>query len=82
MVRRVAVPRNAAALPEIMARALRESKFNVPVQFKEGRAAGQQPRGAAGAGERDAPKGHTIVRDATVRPRFNRRSREGNQKLH
>jgi len=45
----VLLPWNAAALPEIMAGALQESKLNVPVPFSEGRAAGQQPSGAAGA---------------------------------
>ena len=35
-------PWNAAALPEIMAGALQESKRGVPVQLHEGRAAGQQ----------------------------------------
>ena len=36
-------PWNAAALPEIMAGALQESKRGVPVTFHEGQAAGQQP---------------------------------------
>ena len=40
---------NAAALPEIMAGALQESKLDVPVPFSEGRAAGQQPSSVAGA---------------------------------
>jgi len=44
----VLLPWNAAALPEIMAGALRESKLDVPVPFSEGRAAGQQPSRAAG----------------------------------
>ena len=42
-------PWNAAALPEIMAETLQESKGGVPVTFHEGRAAGQQPGSAAGA---------------------------------
>ena len=42
-------PWNAAALPEIMAGALRESKRDVPAKFHEGQAAGQQPSSAAGA---------------------------------
>ena len=49
MVRRVLGPWNAAALPEIMAGALQESKLDEPVLFHEGRAAGQQPGSAAGA---------------------------------
>ena len=40
---------NAAALPEIMAGALQESKRDPPVSFHEGRAAGQQPSSVAGA---------------------------------
>jgi len=48
-VRRVTGPWNAAALPEIMAGALQESKRGVPVPFHEGRAVGQQPSSAAGA---------------------------------
>jgi len=43
MLSRVLLPWNAAALPEIMAGALQESKLDVPVPFLEGRAAGQQP---------------------------------------
>ncbi len=39
---------SAAALPEIMAGALQESKLDVPVLFHEGRAAGLQPCSAAG----------------------------------
>jgi len=35
-------PWNAAALPEITAGALQESKLDVPDPFLEGRAAGQQ----------------------------------------
>jgi len=42
-------PWNAAALPEIMAGAVQESKRGVPVPFHEGRAVGQQPSSAAGA---------------------------------
>ena len=49
MVRRVTGPWNAAALPEIMAGALQESKRCVPVPFSEGRAVGQQPGSVAGA---------------------------------
>jgi len=49
MVRRVTGPWNAAALPEIMAGALQESKCGVPETFHEDRAAGQQPSSAAGA---------------------------------
>ena len=40
MARRVAGPWNAAALPEIMAGALQESKRGSPVSFHEGQAAG------------------------------------------
>ena len=43
------LPWNAAALPEIMAGALQESKRNASVPFDEGRAAGRQPSSAAGA---------------------------------
>jgi len=42
-------PWNAAALPEIMAGAVQESKLDVPVPFHEGRAAGKQPESRAGA---------------------------------
>jgi len=49
MERRVLGPWSAAALPEIMAGALQESKLEVPVLFHEGRAAGKQPSSAAGA---------------------------------
>ena len=49
MVQRVLLPWNAAALPEIMAGAVQESKRGVPVPFHEGQAAGQQPGSAAGA---------------------------------
>jgi len=42
-------PWNAAALPEIMTGALRESKRDVPAKFYEGQAVGQQPGSAAGA---------------------------------
>ncbi|MBT9161210.1 MAG: hypothetical protein DDT26_02514 [Dehalococcoidia bacterium] len=49
MVRRVTGPWGAAALPEIMAGALQESKLDEPVPFHEGRAAGKQPSSAAGA---------------------------------
>ena len=49
MVRRVTGPWNAAALPEIMAGAVQESKRGVPETFHEGQAAGQQPGSAAGA---------------------------------
>jgi len=45
----VLLPWNAAALLEIMAGALEESKLDVPVPFHEGRAAGQQLSSAAGA---------------------------------
>jgi len=45
---RVLLPSPAAVL-EIMAGALQESKLDVPVLFPEGRAAGQQPGSAAGA---------------------------------
>ena len=47
MARRVTGPWSAAALPDIMAGALQESKLDVPVLFHEGRAVGQQ-LGAAG----------------------------------
>jgi len=40
---------NAAALPEIMAGTLQESKLEVPVLFHEGRTAGHQLGCAAGA---------------------------------
>ena len=45
-------PWNAAALPEIMAGAVEESKLDVPVPFHEGRAVGQQQStaGARGSG--------------------------------
>ena len=46
---KVLLPWNAAALPEIMAGALQESKCGVPVIFHEGRAAGLQPGSVAGA---------------------------------
>jgi len=49
MVRRETGPWNAAALPEIMAGALQESKRGVSVSLQEGRAAGQQPGSVAGA---------------------------------
>ena len=49
MVRRVTGPWNAAALPEIMAGAVQESKRDEPETFNEGQAAGQQPSSAAGA---------------------------------
>jgi len=39
----------AAAVPEILAGALQESKRGVPVLFHEGQAAGQQPGSVAGA---------------------------------
>jgi len=42
-------PWNAAALPEIMAGAVEESKRGVPAKFYEGQAVGQQPSSAAGA---------------------------------
>jgi len=63
MWRRVLWPWNAAALPEIMAGALQESKLDVPVLFHEGRAAGQQPGSAAGArgrGMRKPKRGLTL----------------------
>ena len=52
MVRRVLWPWNAAALQEIMAGAVQESKLDVPVPFHEGRAVGQQQStaGARGSG--------------------------------
>jgi len=43
MVQRVPEPWSAAALPEIMAGAVQESKLDVPLTFHEGRAAGKQP---------------------------------------
>ncbi|BAO81192.1 hypothetical protein SRAA_1338 [Serpentinimonas raichei] len=49
MVRKVLWPWNAAALPEIMAEALQESKLGVPEQRPDGQAAGLQPSSAAGA---------------------------------
>jgi len=45
----VLLPWNAAALPEIMAGAVQESKLDAPVPFHEGQAVGQQPSSAAGA---------------------------------
>ncbi|EOG9063671.1 MULTISPECIES: hypothetical protein [Gammaproteobacteria] len=39
------LPWNAAALPEIMAGALQESKRDVHIPFHEGKAAGQPLRG-------------------------------------
>ena len=42
-------PWNAAALPEIMAEVVQESKLDMPVLFHEGRAAGEQESSAAGA---------------------------------
>jgi len=42
-------PWNAAALPDIMAGALQDSKLDLPVPFHEGQAAGQQPSSLAGA---------------------------------
>ena len=49
-------PWNAAALPEIMAGAVQESKRGVPVPFHEGQAAGQQTgtAGARGSGTAEA----------------------------
>jgi len=49
MWRRVLRPSHAAALPEIMAGALQESKLDALVPFHEGRAAGQQLGSVAGA---------------------------------
>ncbi|MBT9154922.1 MAG: hypothetical protein DDT39_01608 [Firmicutes bacterium] len=65
-------PWNAAALPEIMAGALQESKrCGIAGQWADRGGAGQQLGGAAGkARGREAPKGHTIVRDATVSHRM------------
>jgi len=56
MWRRVLLPWNAAALPEIMAGAVQESKRGVPVPFHEGQAAGQQTgtAGARGSGTAEA----------------------------
>ena len=48
-MRRVTGPWNAAALPEIMAGAVEESKRCVPVPLHEGRAAGKQPESRVGA---------------------------------
>jgi len=45
----VLLPLNAAALPEIMAEVVQESKLDVPVPHPDGQAAGQQPGSAAGA---------------------------------
>jgi len=45
MARRVTGPWNAAALPEIVAGALQESKRGAPVPLHEGRAAGRPLRG-------------------------------------
>ena len=53
-MRRVLWPWNAAALPEIMAEALQESKLDAPVPFQEGRAADQQLGSTAGARGRGA----------------------------
>jgi len=49
MARRVTGPWNPAALPEIMAGAVQESKRDAPAQRPDGQAAGQQPGSAAGA---------------------------------
>jgi len=56
MVRRVLGPWSAAALPEIVAGALQESKLDAPVFFHEGRAAGLQlgTAGARGGGTAEA----------------------------
>ena len=57
MVRRVLWPLNAAALPEIMAGALQESKRGVSEQRPAGQPAGQQlgsPAGARGCGMAEA----------------------------
>jgi len=72
----VLLPWNAAALPEIMAGAVQESKLDVPVPFHEGQAAGQQPGSAAGAQGSGAPK-------ARARPNVevNRRA-EGTSELN
>ena len=69
------LPWNAAALPEIMAGALEESKLDVSVPFHEGRAAGRQ-LGAAGA------RGSGMV-EARARPNVevNRRA-EGTSELN
>jgi len=70
------LPWNAAALPEIMAGAVQESKLDVPVLFHEGRAAGQQTGSAAGGRGSRAPK-------AKARPNVevNRRA-EGTSELN
>ena len=69
-------PLHAAALPEIMAGALQESKLDVSVPFHEGGAAGQQTGSAAGGRGGRAPK-------ARARPNVevNRRA-EGTSELN
>ena len=72
MVRRVTGPWNAAALPEIMAGALQESKLDVPVLFHEGRAVGQQlgaagVRGSGAAEARARPNVSVKLRAALAR---------------
>ena len=76
MVRRETGPWNAAALPEIMAGAVQESKRCVPVPLHEGRAAGQQPSSAAGA-----RGGGTAAARARPNVEVNRRA-EGTSELN
>jgi len=82
-------PWNAAALPEIMAGALQESKRDVPVTFHEGRAAGKQ-KGTSGARGRGVRKPSSVTEaqggeepKAKVRPNVevNRRA-EGTSELN
>jgi len=76
MVRKVLWPWNAAALPEIMAEALQESKLDVPEQRPDGQAAGQQPDCAAGA-----RRGGTAEARARPNVKVNRRA-EGTSELN
>ena len=69
-------PSHAAALPEIMAGALQESKLDVPEQRPDGQAAGQQPDCAAGA-----RRGGTAEARARPNVEVNRRA-EGTSELN
>jgi len=68
MERRVLGPWNAAALPEIMAGDVQESKRGVPVTFHEGQAAGLQlgTAGARGRGMAEARARPNVPLDAVV----------------
>jgi len=69
-------PWSAAALPEIMAGAVKERKRCVPETFHEGQAAGQQPGSAAGA-----RGGRTAEARARPNVEVNRRA-EGTSELN